>query len=146
MVIDGDGELLLGLLLPNDVLVEEGLHLLRLRQLVGDGSRRSCGAVVFKDGVADLHAFVADVRPGIVARRRDEFRDRVLRLVAKRTAQHLFGARSGFHSALLLFSGGLAAAGFLLQAEPRRAASLHCLTTLLHHLPIMNRRALYLVL
>src|ERR1700682_697538 len=103
MVVDGDSQLLLGLLLSDDVFVEERLHFLRLRQLVRDRSRRSRGAVVFEDRVAHRHAFVTDVCPGIVAWRRDQFRDRVLRLVAERAAQHLIRTRSGFHSALLLF-------------------------------------------
>src|SRR4029077_114133 len=71
--------------------------------LIRDRSRRSRGAVVFEDRVADRYALVTNVCPGIVAWRRDQFRDRVLRLVAERTAQHLFRTRSGFHSALLLF-------------------------------------------
>src|SRR4029077_17900059 len=71
--------------------------------LIRDRSRRSRGAVVFEDRVADRYALVTNVCPGIVAWRRDQFRDRVLRLVAERTAQHLIRTRSGFHSALLLF-------------------------------------------
>src|SRR6266853_673980 len=103
MVVDGDGKFFLGLLLPDDVLVEEGLYFLRLRQLVWDRSRRSRCAVIFEDRVAHRHALVTDVCPGIVAWRRDQFRHCVLRFVAERTAQHLFRTRSGFHSALLLF-------------------------------------------
>src|SRR5216684_3866701 len=123
MVIDGDRQLLLGLLLPDDVFVEEGLHFERLGQLVGDGSRRSRGAVVFEDRVADRHALVADVCPGIVARRRNQFRNRVLRLVAERTAQHLFRARSVFHSVLLLL--WWPSRGWLPSPGTRQAASLH---------------------
>src|ERR1035438_10316065 len=102
VVVDGDGQFLLGLLLSDDVLVEEGLDVLRLRQLVGNGCCRSRRPIVFQDRIADGNALVADVCPGIVAWGRDQFGDCVLRFVAERTAQYLIRARSGFHSDCLL--------------------------------------------
>jgi hypothetical protein len=86
MVIDGDGELLLRLFLANNVFIEEVLYFLRFRQLVGDGCGGSRGTVVFKNGIAYRDTLVADVCPGIVAWRRDQFGDSVLRLMAERTA------------------------------------------------------------
>ena len=41
VVVDRDSELLLGLLLPDDVLVEEGLHFQRLGQMIGSGGGRA---------------------------------------------------------------------------------------------------------
>ncbi len=38
VVVNRDRQLLLGLLLPDDVFVEEGFHFLRLGQLVGSGA------------------------------------------------------------------------------------------------------------
>ena len=102
VVVDRDRQLLLRLLLPDDVFIEEGLDLLRLGQLVGRRGLRSRGAVVFQDRVADCDALVANVGARIVAGRRDQFGYGILRLMAERTAQNLVGARLGFHSALLL--------------------------------------------
>ncbi len=78
MVVDGDGKLLLGLVLADDVIVKEGLHFLGLGQMAGDGSGSGFAAVIFKDGVADSYTFVADVSAGVVAGRRDKFSHRVL--------------------------------------------------------------------
>ena len=78
VVVDGDGQLLLRLLLANDVLVEELLHLGRLGQLVGGGVGLRLGPVVFQDGIADRHALVADVGARIVGGRRDQLGDSVL--------------------------------------------------------------------
>ena len=79
-----DGQLLLGLFLADDIVVEEALDLLRLGQVAG-GCSGVCGiaAVVLKDRVADCDTLVTDIGPGIVRRRRDQLRDRVLGLVAK---------------------------------------------------------------
>src|SRR5580693_769618 len=102
VVVNRHSQLLLGLLLADDVFIEEGLDLLRLGQLVGRRGLRSRRAVVFQDRVAYSHALIANVSARIITGRRDQFRHRVLRLVAERTAQNLVGARLGFHSALLL--------------------------------------------
>jgi len=71
MVIDRHRQLLLGLFLANDVLVEEGLYLLRLGELVRGAGRGGGGAIVFENGIANRDALVADVGPWVVARRRD---------------------------------------------------------------------------
>ena len=63
VVVNRDGELLLGLLLSNHVLVEEGLDLVWLRELVRSGGRRSGRAVIFQNGIADRNTLVANVRP-----------------------------------------------------------------------------------
>ena len=102
VVVDRHRQLLLGLLLPDDVLVEEGLYFLRLGKLVRSGDCRGCRAVIFQDGIADRYALVANVGPRIIAGGRNQFRDRVLRFVAERTAQDFVCARPVFHSALLL--------------------------------------------
>ena len=67
VVVNGDGKLFLGLVLPDDVFIEERFDLLRLGQMVGSGGGMRFRAVVFQNGVADGNALVADVSPGIVA-------------------------------------------------------------------------------
>ena len=99
MVVDGDGELLLGLVLADDVLVEECLDLLRLGQMRGRGAGLGLAAVVFEDGVADGDALVADVGARVVGGRRDELGDGVLRFVAERAAKRFFGTAAWFHLA-----------------------------------------------
>ena len=83
VVVDRDRELLLGLLLADDVLVEELLDLVRRRQ------RRARAAVlepvvVGDDVVADLDALVADED----GRARNQLADVVLILVAERAAKN----------------------------------------------------------
>ena len=81
VVVDGDRELLLRLLLADDVLVQELLDLDRHRQR---GARAAIELVVVGDDVvADLDAFVADE----YRRARNELADVVLILVAERAAQ-----------------------------------------------------------
>jgi hypothetical protein len=82
VVVDRDGQLLLGLLLADDVVVEEPLDVLRHRQ-GGARAARLEPAVVRDDVVADLDALVADEDGGT----RDELADVVLVLVAERAAQ-----------------------------------------------------------
>ncbi len=83
MVVDGDRELLLGLFLADDVLVQELLDLDRHRQ------RRARAAVelvvVRDDVVADLDALIADEH----RRPRNELADVVLVLVAERAPEDL---------------------------------------------------------
>jgi hypothetical protein len=68
VVVDRDRQLLLGLLLPDYVFIEEGLYFLRFGQLIrSSGGGRGC-AVVFKNGIADRYALVANIGPGIIAR------------------------------------------------------------------------------
>ncbi len=83
VVVDRDRELLLGLFLADDVLVEELLDFLR------DGQRRARAAarlepvVVGDDVVTDLDAFIADED----RRAGDQLADVVLILVAERAAE-----------------------------------------------------------
>ncbi len=97
VVVDRHGELLLGLVLADHVVVEEALHLLRLGQVAGGGGGMRFAAVVLEDRVADSHALVADVGARVVAGRRDQLGHGVLRLVAERAAQCFFGSRARFH-------------------------------------------------
>ncbi len=69
MVINGDRQLLLGLLLADDVLVEERLHFGGLGQMVRRRRGMGIAAVVFQDGIADRDALVADVGARIIAGR-----------------------------------------------------------------------------
>src|SRR5579859_647139 len=71
VVVDRDRQFFLGLLLADDVFVEEYLDLLRFGQMVGRGCRLRLSAVVFQNRVADGHALVADIGPRIIAGRRD---------------------------------------------------------------------------
>src|SRR5690606_16452206 len=59
VVVHGNGENLLRLLLADDVLVEDGLDLVRLRQLVPPALRLLI-QLLADDVVAELHALVAD--------------------------------------------------------------------------------------
>jgi hypothetical protein len=83
VVINSDGELLLGLLLTDDVLVEKRLDFLRLGQVIGSSRGVGFGAVVLEDGIADRDALVADISPGIVTGRRDQLGYRILGLMTK---------------------------------------------------------------
>ena len=82
VVVDRHRERLLGRLLPDHVLVEHVLDLLRRRDL-GHRLRHLALLVLREDLVAERDALVADVdgRPG------DELPDGVLRLAAERAAQ-----------------------------------------------------------
>ena len=108
VVVDRDGELLLGLFLADDVLVEE------LLDFLGDRQRRAGSApgleavVVGDDVVADLDALIADEH----GRARNQLADVVLVLVAERTAQDL--AVAGFFDHL----------GFLVSRVFARSAGL----------------------
>ena len=83
VVVDRDGELLLGLFLADDVLVEELLDFLRHRQRRAGAAARLELVVVGDDVVADLDALVADED----RRARDQLADVVLILVAERAAE-----------------------------------------------------------
>src|SRR5882724_6134273 len=93
VVVNGDGKLLLGLFLADDVFVEERLHFLRLGQVAGSGRGccRRC-PVVFQNRIAHRHAFIANVGARIIAGRRNELRYGFLRLVAERTPKDFVGA------------------------------------------------------
>ncbi len=93
VVINGDRQLLLGLFLADHVFIEKGFHFLRLGQLTGSGRRLSFAAVVLENRIANGDTFVADVGPGIIAGRRNQFGDSILGLVAKRAAQNFIRTR-----------------------------------------------------
>ncbi len=78
VVVNRYGQLLLGLLLSDDILIEEGFHFGRLGKLVGSRAGLRFGAVVFQDGVADGDALIADVGAGVIGWRGNQFRDSVL--------------------------------------------------------------------
>jgi hypothetical protein len=84
VVVDCDGKLLLGCLLPDDVLIQELLYFQRFRNFVGS-SRRGLGFVVFENRIANCDAFIADVSPRVVAGGGDELSDYFLTLMAKGT-------------------------------------------------------------
>src|SRR5207245_3891076 len=63
VVVDGDGEGALGLLLRDDVVVEDGVDVLRPRQVV-EVELRGSGELLVDDLVAEIDALVADVDPG----------------------------------------------------------------------------------
>jgi hypothetical protein len=110
VVVYGHGELLLGSILPDHVLIEKLLDLKGLGDLVGR-TRRRLDLVVFEDGIADGNALIADICPRVVAGRRDELTNYVLALMAKRTAQSIVG--SGTLQAVISCS----AIGILLQPQ-----------------------------
>src|SRR5450759_85861 len=95
VVVDGDGELALGRLLPDDVLVEEFLDLARFRKL-----RFGLGLVehpVLGDDVeADVDALVANVD----RRPRDELLHVPLGLVAEAAAQNVARTRLLRHAGI----------------------------------------------
>ena len=96
VVVDGDGKLLLGLILTNHVLVEEGLNLLRLRKMRGRRAGRGLSAIVFEDRVADGYALIADIGARVVRRGGDKLGNRILRFVAKRAAKRDRQCRATF--------------------------------------------------
>jgi len=92
VVVDCDGQLLLGLVLADHILVQKRLHLGWLGQVCWRRTSLSFTLVVFENGVAHRHALIADVRARVVRRRRDELGNGVLRFMAERTTERLFRA------------------------------------------------------
>src|SRR6202030_4165965 len=92
MVVDGDGQLFLGLILPDDVGVEEGLDFGRTRQPPIDGAGLFA-LLFFENLLADAHALIAYVGARVVGRRTDQFFDLLLRFVAERAAQRFVGIK-----------------------------------------------------
>jgi len=68
VVVDGDRELLFGLILADHILVEEVFYVLRFGQVGGGSSGMSFAAVILENRVADADALIADVRARVVAR------------------------------------------------------------------------------
>jgi hypothetical protein len=65
MVVNGDGQLLLGRVLTDYILVQVFFQFQRLRELVGC-SIRLVVTIVFKDRVAYGDALVANVSTGVI--------------------------------------------------------------------------------
>src|SRR5690554_6905447 len=84
MIVDGHREDFLRGLLADHVLVEHGLDLVRLRQLVA-AALRTFVQLLTDDVVAELDAFVADED----GRARDQLPDLVLTLAAEGAIQEL---------------------------------------------------------
>jgi len=85
VVVHGNGQFLLGGLLPDHVLIQEFLDFQRLWDPVGD-SGRWLGFIVLQDGVAHRDAFVTYISAGVIARGGDELSDYVLALMTKRAS------------------------------------------------------------
>ena len=86
VIVDSDGQLLLGPLLSDDVLIEELLDLFRLGKGAGAFQRtRLILAVLGDDVQADVDAFVADVDRGTG----DQLLDVALRLVAEAATEDI---------------------------------------------------------
>jgi hypothetical protein len=82
MIVDGDGEHPLGMVLANHVVVQDRANLFRCRNAIARLDQR--GLVLFADDVhAQLDAFVADEH----GRARDQLADLVLALAAKRAVE-----------------------------------------------------------
>ena len=78
VVVDRHRQLLLRLVLPDHILIQKRLDLLRLRQVGRRGARLGLGPVVFQDRVAHRNALIADIGPRIIRRGRDQLRNRIL--------------------------------------------------------------------
>src|SRR5439155_25572547 len=88
VVVNRDGQFLLRAVLPNDVAIQELLDLRRASKPLRR-HRRLFALLVFQNGLANTHAFIADVGAGIVRRRTDQLLDLLLRFMAKGAAQRL---------------------------------------------------------
>ena len=88
MVVDGNGQGLLGGILANDVVVQVVLELRRRGQRVtlGLGAQRVAGQFVADDVVAEVDALVADEH----RRPSDQLLDLVLTLSAERAEEGFF--------------------------------------------------------
>ena len=93
VVVDGDGEDLLGALLADDVVVEERADLTRVGQVV-EAQLGGLGELLFDDLVAQVDALVADVHawPG------DQLADLLLRLATERALEQFAGVTEFGHA------------------------------------------------
>jgi len=99
VVVDGDGQGPLRVVLPDDVLLEEGVDLARLGQVeVGHDAGAGLGHALFDDLVAQLDAFVADVDPGAG----DQLLHLLLTLAAEGALEQVGALTDACHQALLL--------------------------------------------
>jgi hypothetical protein len=89
VVVDGDSEFLLGLILANHIAIEERLDLGRARQ-AAIRRARLFALLIFENLLANAYALVANVRAGILGGRADKLLHLLLRLMAEGTAQRLF--------------------------------------------------------
>ena len=85
-------EFFLGLVLADDVAVEERLDLGRPGK-AAIGRAGLLALLVFENLLADAHALVANVRARILRWRADELLHLLLRFMAEGTAQRLFGSK-----------------------------------------------------
>ena len=92
VVVDGDREGLLGLVLTDDVAVEEVVDLARLRQLV-EAELAGLGELLLDDLVAQVDALVADVD----ARAGDQLLDLLLALSAEGALEQVAGLADSCH-------------------------------------------------
>ncbi len=100
VVVDGDGERLLGDVLADDVVLEEVEDLARLRQVV-EAQLAALGELLLDDLVAEVDALVADVDTGTG----DELLDLLLALPAERALEEV----SAFSDACHRFAPGSSA-------------------------------------
>src|SRR5204862_1494846 len=96
VVVAGDGQRPLGVLLPDDVLVEHVVDLARLGQRL-DVERRRSGELLVDDLVTEIDALVADVDAGAG----DQLLDLALALAAEAAEQLLVAVARPRHCLLL---------------------------------------------
>ena len=92
VVVDGDREDLLGLVLADHVVVEEGPDLARVGQVL-EAELTGVGDVFLDDLVAEVDALVADVHAGAG----DQLLDLLLRLAAERALEQFAGVTEFRH-------------------------------------------------
>src|SRR5690606_7659886 len=95
VVVDGDREGAVGVVLPDHVLIEELADLDRLGQLVQRAAMAALGELLLEDLVARIEALVADVD----ALTCDERLDLLLTLTAERTLQQVAALSDPRHAA-----------------------------------------------
>src|ERR671917_2460291 len=118
VVVDGHRQRPLGLVLPDDVLLEEVVDLLRLRQFV-ELQVRGLRELFLDDLVAEVDALVADVDPGAS----DELLDLLLALPAERALEQVTALTDSCHL-LTSTSGGFQAPG--VRCPPVDGADVPC--------------------
>jgi hypothetical protein len=91
VVINGYGELALGRLLADYILIQKIFDFERLGNFVRTRGGR-LGLVIFQNGIADSNAFVADVGPGVIARGGNQFPNNILTFMAEGTSKSVIGA------------------------------------------------------